>query len=90
MSKKRGKEEEKNTSLLLMDDGFICKLSSLAPSLHLNEREREKERVLVREWRQGWGGEQAWAKSSRVTLVRPDKGCHTAHEIFTASAGVRE
>lgn len=66
-----------------MDDGLICKLSSLAPPLHLNERER----VRVGEWR---AVEQAWAKSGRVTLVRPDKGCHTAHEIFTTSAGVRE
>lgn len=57
--------------MLVMDDGFICKLSLLAPPLHLNERER------VREWRSRSGrGGQAWAKSGRVTLVRADGGCH--------------
>lgn len=47
----------------LMDDGFICKLSSLASRLHVNERRR-----------------------GRVTLVRPDKACRAAHEIFRLCA----
>lgn len=39
--------------MLLMDDGFICKLSSLAPLLHLNERESASGGVGGRDGRLG-------------------------------------
>lgn len=79
--KKREEEKKKKRCVrVVMDDGFICKPSSLASPLHLNERERGRARE-----REG----ARVGKRGRVTLVRPDKSCHTAHEIFTLCVHVR-